>query len=138
MVSDKIQCGATVENLHLVTGFVEACADRSALETKKKFGLLVAVEEAFVNICTYAYPGGEGEVELACGGDSDTFVLEIADNGSPFDVLSLPAPDTALDIMEREIGGLGVCLIRKLTDDASYRRENGRNILRLVLKRDVK
>ena len=138
MVSDKIQCRASVENLYLVTEFVEACADRCGLETKKKFGLLVAVEEAFVNICTYAYSGGEGEVELVCAGDSDTFVLEIADKGSPFDVLSLPAPDTVLDIMEREIGGLGVYFIRKLTDDASYRRENGRNILRLVLNCDVK
>ncbi|MBL0225117.1 MAG: hypothetical protein IPQ16_05940 [Geobacteraceae bacterium] len=45
---------ATLEKLNELTGFVEECADSFGLETKKKFGLLVAVEEAFVNICRYA------------------------------------------------------------------------------------
>lgn len=135
MKSDKIQCAAKVENLALVTDFVEGCADRFALDAKKKFGALVAVEEAFVNICSYAYPVGEGMAELACGADDDAFVLEIADQGGPFDVLSLPDPDTTSAIMDREIGGLGVHFIRKLSDDVSYRREDGRNILRMVFKR---
>ena len=132
---DKKICAAHVKNLPLVTEFVEGCADRFGLATKQKFGLLVAVEEAFVNICSYAYPEGEGEVEFACGVDDDAFVLEIADSGHPFDVLSLPEPDTTLDIMDRQIGGLGVYFIRRLTDEVSYRRENGRNILRMEFKR---
>ncbi len=135
MKYDNIKCTAIIENLALVTEFVEECADRFGLDAKKKFGLLVAVEEAFVNICNYAYPNGEGEIELSCGADGDAFVLEIEDKGSPFDVLSLPDPNTTLDIMDREIGGLGVYFIRRLTDDVSYRRENGQNILRMVLKR---
>ena len=61
--------------------------------------------------------------------------MEITDQGMPFDVLSLPDPDTTPDIMERKIGGLGVYFIRKLTDEVSYRREDGRNILRLLLRR---
>ena len=121
-----------------VIEFVEDSADRFGLETKQKFGLLVAVEEAFVNICSYAYPAGEGRAEMCCEGEDDIFVLEIADWGDPFDVLSLPDPDTTLDIMDREIGGLGVYFIRRLTDDVSYRRENGRNILRMVLNRTQK
>jgi len=124
---------ATLENLSLVTDFIEECAERFGLETKKKFGLLVAAEEAFVNICSYAYPDGKGDAAFSCSTDGNDFVLEIMDYGKPFDVLSLPDPDITLDIMEREIGGLGVYFIRKLTDDVSYRRENGQNILRLVL-----
>jgi serine/threonine-protein kinase RsbW len=135
MNPDKKICAAHVKNLPLVTEFVEGCADRFGLAAKRKFGLLVAVEEAFVNVCSYAYPEGEGEVELACGVDNDGFVLEIADSGTPFDVLSLPEPDTTLEIMDRHIGGLGVYFIRRLTDEVSYRRDNGHNILRLVLKR---
>lgn len=135
MKFDTIICVAKVEHLAEVTEFVEECADRFGLDAKKKFGLLVAVEEAFVNICSYAYPDGEGEAECSCGTDGDTFVLEIADKGKAFDVLSLPDPDTTLDIMDREIGGLGVYFIRKLTDDVSYRRENGRNVLRMALQR---
>jgi len=135
MKYDKIQCVAKVENLIEVNEFVGGCADRFGLDTKKRFGLLVAVEEAFVNICSYAYPDKEGEVEFACGVDGDAFVLEVSDNGSPFDVLTLPDPNTTLDIMDRDIGGLGIYFIRRLTDDVSYRREKGRNILRLVLRR---
>jgi anti-sigma regulatory factor (Ser/Thr protein kinase) len=134
-LSEKMHCVATLEKLNELTEFVEECADRFGLETKKKFGLLVAVEEAFVNICSYAYPDGEGEAEISCATEDDAFVFEIADRGSPFDVLSLPDPDTTLDIMDREIGGLGVYFIRRLTDDVSYRRENGKNILRMGLKR---
>ena len=57
MKFDKMRCMAKVENLAEVTEFIEGCADRFGLEVKKKFALLVAVEEAFVNICSYAYPG---------------------------------------------------------------------------------
>ena len=124
---------ARIENLDAVTGFVEECADSFGLDTKRKFGLLVAIEEAFVNICHYSYPAGEGEAELYCGGDGNSFVIEIADKGIEVNVLTLPDPDTTADIMDREIGGLGVFFIRQLTDDLSYRRENGRNILRMVL-----
>lgn len=136
MKSDRMQCISTVENLPVVTGFLEECADRFGLEARKKFRLLVAVEEAFVNICSYAYPDSEGDVEIYCSADGDAFVLGIADKGSPFDVLSLPEPDTTLDTMDREIGGLGVHFIRKLSDSVSYRREDGRNILRMVFLRD--
>lgn len=134
MEADTIKREADVGNLDAVIGFIEDCAERCALETKMKFGLLIAVEEAFVNVCHYAYPGGGGDVELSCLCDGDAFVVEMTDSGMPFDILSLPDPDTTSDIQEREIGGLGVHFIRKLTDEVSYRREEGRNILRLVLR----
>ncbi len=126
---------ARVENLATANDFVEQCADRFGLDAKKKFGLLLTLEEAFVNICSHAYPGTVGDAEIRCTGDDDAFVLEIADQGQPFDVLSLPAPDLTLDITEREIGGLGIHFIRTLSDSVSYRRENGRNILRMEFRR---
>lgn len=129
----KITCLARVENLDKVTNFIEECADSAGLDDKRKFGLMVAIEEAFVNVCHYSYPAGEGEVEVTCGGEAGAFILEIADSGVEFNILTLPEPDTTASIMDREIGGLGVFFIRKLTDDLSYRREDGRNILRMVL-----
>jgi anti-sigma regulatory factor (Ser/Thr protein kinase) len=132
---ERRHCAATLEHLALATEFVEECADRFGLASKKKFGALIVVEEAFVNICSYAYPEGSGEVALACGADEEAFVLEVADTGAPFDLLSLPEPDTTLALMDREIGGLGVHFIRKLPDRVSYCRENGQNILRMVFNR---
>ncbi|MBS1187624.1 MAG: putative anti-sigma regulatory factor, serine/threonine protein kinase [Burkholderiaceae bacterium] len=131
MKLDATRYPARLERLVDANAFVEACADRSRLEDGKRFGALLALEEAFVNICSYAYPDSSGEVEIACGLDGGRFVLEIADWGSPFDVLSLPEPDLTLDIMERPIGGLGIHFIRVMTDSVSYRRESGRNVLRM-------
>lgn len=124
---------ARIEKLDQVIGFAEEFADRCGLDEKRKFGLLVAVEEAFVNVCHYAYPAAEGEVELRCASQGEQLVVEIADAGIPFNVLTLPDPDTTTDLREREIGGLGVYFIRRLTDDVSYRREDGHNILSMVL-----
>lgn len=132
MSTDIIRCAATLENLSQAIEFVEEVADRFELAIKKKFGLLIAVEEAFVNVCHYAYPDAEGEVSIACTTEGTELVIEIADAGAPFDVLSLPDPDTTSDLMDRQIGGLGVHFIRTLTDQVSYRRANGQNILKMV------
>lgn len=129
----RMTCEARIGNLEEVINFVDGCADRIGLTGIKKNKALIAVEEAFVNVCHYAYPGATGEVELTCRGKNDAFEFEIADNGIPFNMLSLPDPDTTADIMERKIGGLGVYLIRKLIDDVSYRRKDGQNILMMVL-----
>jgi len=127
---------AVLDHLSSATEFVEECADGRGLPQKKIYALALTLEEAFVNICSYAYPDGTGDIEISCEADGDIFVLEVSDSGSPFDVLSLPDPDTTLGIMEREIGGLGIHFIRTLSDNVSYRRENEQNILRMEFKRE--
>jgi len=135
MQCDRKRYDARVENLGAANEFVEGCAERFGLDPQKKFGLRLALEEAFVNICHYAYPNKTGDAEISCMAAGTDFTLEIADSGSPFDVLSLPEPDTSSPIMERRIGGLGIHFIRTLSDSVSYRRENDRNILRMVFRR---
>ncbi len=126
---------ARVASLDAVNAFVEECVDCFGLDPGKRFGVLLALEEVFVNICRYACPDGAGDAEITCIDDGGVFVLEISDKGRPFDVLSRPDPDTKLDIEDRPIGGLGIHLVRKLSDGASYRRQDDRNILRIEFKR---
>ena len=128
---DTIRLPAEVANLEAANAFVEACHARAGLGGEKTFKVLLALEEAFVNICHYAYPEGSGDVDIACRSDNGVFVLELADSGRPFDILSLPDPDTTLTIEDRPVGGLGVLLIRTLSRP-SYRREGSRNILRMT------
>ncbi|MBU1172283.1 MAG: ATP-binding protein [Proteobacteria bacterium] len=127
---------ATLDHLPHALAFAEKEAEAAGVMQKKLTGLSLAVEEAFVNICTHAYKGGAGQVELACFTGFEpfphSFVLEISDYGPEFDLLSIPEPDTSLGIEEREIGGLGVHFIRHFTDHTDWRRENGKNILRLI------
>ena len=123
---------ARVENLEAANAFVEACCDQSGLDDAKKFHALLVLEEAFVNICHYAYPNGMGDIDIACRIEDDAFVLEVADSGSPFDVLSLQDPDITLNIEDRPVGGLGILLIRTLSSP-SYSRVDGKNILTMTL-----
>ena len=127
---------AQVVQLDDVNAFVGAHASQAGLSAEKLSRVLLVLEEAFVNICSHAYPSGGGEVEIACSCSADGFVLEISDEGEPFDMLSLPDPDITLDILERPVGGLGVLLIRTQSDDVSYRRSRGRNILRMMFAQD--
>jgi anti-sigma regulatory factor (Ser/Thr protein kinase) len=61
-------------------------------------------------------------------------MLEFIDCGRPFDILAAPPPDLTVDLDQREPGGLGVPLIRAMVDEASYKREANRNILRLIVR----
>jgi anti-sigma regulatory factor (Ser/Thr protein kinase) len=124
---------AELGNLDKAIDFVSSCAEAVGIDAGRQVGLSVALEEAFVNVCNYAYPDAEGDIELFCNVAGDDFILEISDNGVPFDLLSLAEPDTSASIEDREIGGLGIFLLRKFTDNVSYRRENGRNKLTLLL-----
>jgi anti-sigma regulatory factor (Ser/Thr protein kinase) len=122
---------ARIEELGAANAYVEACAAEAGLDARTRFALQVALEEAFVNVCRYGYPDGPGDVAITCERDGPRFVLEVTDWGPPFDVLALPEPDLTLGIEERPIGGLGVHLIRTLTHGVTYRRDAGRNVLRM-------
>ena len=118
-----------------ITTHVEECAAAAGLTAVQTARLGLVLEEAFVNICSYAYPQDEGIVEIRCEGGDGSLSIEMADCGAPFNVLSLPEPDTGLGIMERGIGGLGIHFIRSFSDAVAYRREREWNVLRMEFKR---
>jgi len=129
----KIKLAAKIENLEVLVKSVTECAREQGVSEKKLPIIELGVEEAFVNICKYAYPHGEGNVEIKCNLDDDRFIIEIIDSGIPFDITSLPDPDITQDISERKIGGLGVFFIKKMADNFRYRHEGNRNILSIII-----
>ena len=125
---------ARIEQLPQWIQFVAACARQQGLPSQRIREIELALEEAIVNICHYAYPADSGEIAVTCTVDAQQcFAIEIVDWGIPFDPLSLAAPSLTDDLANRPVGGLGVLLIRKLMDGVTYRRENGRNILQLIV-----
>ena len=102
-------------------GFDEACRNR----------LNLILEEALVNVIDYAYPKGEsGEIELRILHDAaGKIIFRISDSGTPFDPTLGGNADIQADIEERPIGGLGIFLIKNLSDNVSYSRVDGRNVL---------
>ena len=130
----KIKLPATIENLEILVAFVSKCAGEQGFNGTRIKEIELATEEVLVNIVNYAYPERSGDVEVSCRREDVTgFVIEISDNGIPFDPLSLPEPDLSPDILDRKVGGLGVFFIRKMMDEVLYRREEGSNIIRLTV-----
>ena len=132
----RITLPAKLENLGKFVESVSDCARRQDFDEKKIKEIELATEEALVNICSYAYPEKPGDVEINCKVENDRLIIEIIDSGKPFDVTSLPDPDLTADIDERKIGGLGVFFIKKLMDEVRYRREDDRNVLDLIVKKE--
>jgi len=129
-----ITAPARLESLAELVTSVTGSALQWGLEGEGLFSVELATEEAVVNVFKYAYRHGEGKVRLRCMEDGDRFVIEVTDWGVPFDATALPDPDLTLE--ERPVGGLGIYLIKKMTDEMRYTREDGRNILRLFIRKE--
>ena len=134
-VLTRLSMSAKLENLGRLIASVSDCAKAQEFEQEKISKIELAAEEALVNIIHYAYLERPGDVEMICKMDGGRFVIEIIDWGIPFDVTAMPDPDVTAGIPEREPGGLGIFLMKKVMDEVRYRRENDRNILTLTLQR---
>jgi anti-sigma regulatory factor (Ser/Thr protein kinase) len=123
---------ARVENLPAILSFALECAEKLSWTEIRLADIELVIEEAVVNVCKYAYPDGDGLLEVSCQGDENSLHIRITDTGKPFDLLSAAEPDLNADILEREIGGLGCFLIRTLADTVTYHRDGEKNILELT------
>ena len=116
------------------TEFAAAQAQDAGFSLARVHEVELVVEEVVANICRYSYGDGLGSVELCCRRlDGPKLVLEFIDYGQPFDMFTLPAPDLSVDLDRRDVGGVGVPMLRALVDQASYRREDTRNILCVIV-----
>lgn len=96
--------------------------------------VMIAADEVLSNVIDH---GGAGVVEVVASTVGGRVAVEVADDGAAFDPTAAAAPDTALGVDERDIGGLGVHLVRRLMDDVAYVREDGRNRLRFSRSYDL-
>ncbi len=134
---ETLQLPAILENLDPFIGFVHSGAASFGLSDKRILEVELALEEALVNVFQNAYPGGDGWVEVRFGSrDTNQFVIEIIDEGIPFDPLARPDPNVDRGIEEREVGGLGIFLVKDMIDHVEYRREGAMNILTFQVFRE--
>lgn len=129
---------AKLDSLYESMNFVSSCAREQGFNNERISEIELALEEVLVNIFNYAYKesGLDGNVEITCKlADAQSFIVEIADSGVPFDILAVREPDLTAEIDTRPIGGLGVFFVKRLMDGVHYRREAGKNILTLMVKK---
>lgn len=133
---DELVIEAAVDKLESVLEFVDERLDKLDCSMKAKIQIDVAVEEIFVNIAHYAYEPERGEARILFMSEDDgkLAVITFMDTGRPYNPLDRPDPDTTLPAEEREIGGLGIYMVKKSMDSMDYEYKDGRNILTIKKK----
>ena len=101
------------------------------IPTELNMPINLALEEAVSNVMLYAYPGQSGQVLIEFSKDK-SIIFTITDSGIAFDPTQQREADTTLSLEERQIGGLGIHLVRQLMDEIYYRREDNKNVLTLI------
>lgn len=125
----ELQITATLDKLEQVQEFVRAELEMAECPMKAMMAVEVAVEELYVNIVHYAYAPESGEAVIRVCAENGKAMIRFEDGGVPFDPLKKQDADTTLSADEREIGGLGILMVKKSMDSVAYRYENGKNIL---------
>ena len=132
----ELTIAATVENISVVTAFVEEQLEAVGCPMKAQMQINIAIDELFGNIAHYAYNPDEGEatVRVEVAEEPLSVIITFIDGGIPYDPLAAGDPDTSLPAEERDIGGLGIFMVKKSMDEIAYRYENGKNILTIRKK----
>ena len=129
----EMTVNASTGSIDRITQFVNTELDAAGCSFKVRSQIDVAIDEIFSNISHYAYENGVGKatVRFELLEDPSGAALTFIDKGKPYDPLAADDPDITLTAEERQIGGLGILLVKKSMDDVRYEYKDGQNILRI-------
>lgn len=126
-----------IEELLRLQDEIEQLGEREDWDPALVFHVNLAVEELATNIMNYGHSGGLHEFEVILNSDLDNLTIDIWDDGRPFDPLTdAPQPDLDASLEDRRVGGLGIYFAETLMDEMRYEREDGRNHLTLIKRRE--
>jgi anti-sigma regulatory factor (Ser/Thr protein kinase) len=123
---------ASVKELNGVLNWLRDMLEAGDCPPKTGNQIIVAAEETFVNIASYAYGGKEGETLIRASLRGGVFTLRFEDGGAAFNPLERDPPDLADGAAAERVGGLGILLMRKWMDAVVYERAGDKNILTLT------
>ena len=125
---------ASTTALDDVIAFFDETLESIGCSMKQITQIDLCIEEMFVNVALYAYDGAAGEVFISIEKAEDSVVISLTDNGIPFNPLLKEEPDITLSAEDRQIGGLGIFMVKRMMDDIQYERKDGSNILKMYKK----
>ncbi len=127
----KFEIEAITENLHAVLGFIDEQLELIGCPMNIQMQIDIAAEEIFVNIAGYAYKVGTGMavVGVELHPEQPSVDITFIDHGVPYDPLAKADPDITLCAEDRQIGGLGIFMVKKSMDEVKYEYLDGCNIL---------
>lgn len=127
----KIKTKAIMDNFNTLLDFIGTCSQEAGCDKKLINKIRLACEEIIVNVCNYAYPEIKGDIEITCDVQfGKSITITFIDQGIPFNPLEKEAPEINVPVNERQIGGLGIFIVRQIMDEVEYRRD-GSNILKV-------
>lgn len=129
----EVTVEATVESIPVITEFVDEQLEQYDCPVKAQAQIDIAIDELFSNIVHYAYHPGTGPVTVRVEVVEEplSVVITFIDQGVPYDPLAKSDPDVTLSAEEREIGGLGIYIVKKNMNEITYEYKDGRNILKI-------
>lgn len=132
----ELNIAATLENIPVVTEFVDEQLEALDCPMKAQMQIDIAIDELFSNIARYAYNPDIGSATVRVDVTEEPMSVRITfiDKGVPYDPLAKADPDVTLSAEEREIGGLGIYMVKKSMDEITYEYKNGQNILTIKKK----
>ncbi|MDR2578032.1 MAG: SpoIIE family protein phosphatase [Chitinispirillales bacterium] len=131
---EKLSVEASLENLETALDFIAKNLEAANCQPKQRNQITIAIEEIFVNIAHYAYHPGVGEVTISVSTEEGEITIEFEDCGKPYNPLEKEDPDITEGVEEREMGGLGIFMVKNLMDAIEYRRNENKNLLTLRKK----
>jgi sigma-B regulation protein RsbU (phosphoserine phosphatase) len=121
-----------VKQVPQLNQFIQSVSGKLNLDRSLTSQLMLAVEEAVVNVMSYAYPlGTKGDITIEARATDQWLKFIITDEGKAFDPTQNTKADTTLNAEDRPIGGLGILLVQQLMDTINYERIDGKNVLTL-------
>ena len=132
-MNKEIEIKNEVEELDKLAALVEEVAAELNLDPELEMNLNLALEEVVSNVILYAYPPDEeGTVSVVAKCDGKTLVFIITDRGKEFDPTKVKDADVTLSAEDRQIGGLGIYIVRNIMNKVVYQRLDGSNVLTLT------
>lgn len=126
-----------LEEVPQMMASIEDICTEEGIDEMTILGINLALEEAVVNVVNYAYPEGTvGDIEMEVNADAKAITFILRDHGKPFDPTAAKEVDITLSAEERQIGGLGIHLIRNYMDEVKYDYCDGQNVLTLVKNKE--
>lgn len=137
MKQEKWEGRAKLEHLYELLEKIDTFYCFDEIDSKKLTALKIAFEEMFVNVTKYAYPKEKDApktVTVTLEWLDGEARIQLTDHGIPYNPLCKEDPDLSADVMQRPIGGLGIHMVKKMTDDLQYSCQNGENQITLIKK----
>lgn len=125
-----------LSELNTLCRHLEDCGSAMDLPQKCMFEINLGLDELFTNIISYGFKdNGEHQIKFSLAKYKETLVVEVEDDGVPFNPLDVESLELSEDLDSVSIGGLGIHLVKNMMDDVDYQRIEGKN--KLVMKKSV-